>query len=129
MRTRTRVATAILFVVVDIVSISILLLRARAPLVRTITTTHSPVVAALLTFLIVAVVVAAAAIAVGVLLRVLNAVAKRTLPSPVRPWVVASSLVGLTWIVPKSSLFLWLVLSTPLVVAAALVLTLREQEA
>ena len=129
MRTKTRVATALLFVVVDIVSIAILLLKARVPLIRALTNVHSPALAALLTFLIVAVIVAAAASTAGVLLRVLNAVAKRTLPSPVRPWVVASSLVGLTWIVPKSSLFVWLVLSTPLVVAAALVLTLREQEA
>jgi hypothetical protein len=115
--------------VVDIVSLGILLLRTRVPLVRALSNVHSPAVAALLTFLIVAVIVAAAAIVAGVLLRVLNAVAKRTLPSSLRPWAVASILVGLTWIVPKSSLFVWLGLSVPLVVAAALTLTLREQEA
>ena len=50
-------------------------------------------------------------------------------PKRYRPWYRAALLVGCTYFAPKTSALIWLVTMTSLVVAAAMVLTLRKLDA
>lgn len=62
-------------------------------------------------------------------LFVVLVVAARALPKQVRPWYRAILLLACTGLAPKYSLFAWLLWTSSFVLAAALVLTLRNPDA
>ena len=65
-------------------------------------------------------------LAVGTVAFIVHGFAKLVLPERYCPWVVAALLVGATQFAPKSSFFMYVVWTVPLVVTAALILTFRK---